>query len=688
MKRDDANGTLKKHGVVVLRDRLARAKPFTEQQVDQRPKQSVSVDDFYAYMPQHTYIFVPTRDMWPAGSANARIAAIPLVDGKGIPVLDGNNKQKELRANLWLDANRPVEQMTWAPGLPMLIRNRLIAEGGWIERKGVTCFNLYRPPDVKGGDPSEAGRWARHVRAVYRDDAEHIVRWLAHRVQRPQEKINHALILGGSPGVGKDTLLEPVKHAVGPWNVMEVSPAQVLGRFNGFVKSVILRVSEARDLGDHDRFELYERLRVYTAAPPDVLRVDEKHLREYSVLNCCGVVITTNHKADGIFLPPDDRRHYVAWSERTKDEFPETYWNELWAWYEAGGFGHVAAFLKQLDISGFNPKAPPPKTAAFCAIIDAHRSPEDAELDDMLDTLGRPDVVAMEDIRRVATGDFLLWLNDRKSRRVVPHRLEKCRYVPVRNEDAVDGLWKIGGRRQAVYARADLALRDQITAVNRYMSRRWERGERLEGDRKPLTRLTSEPERAEDDGTNAPTATVCGLIAAPNTTNTRWPTIRPAARCRAGGPSRTSRLLALPLRLRQQNHCETGQAAARYDPLVRMHATKACAGRSGSMSGDADDRPATTAAMTDNAPLVMTAMFRVGRYECVFRFGEPGEPFMSVEWSPKMPRRLSPRHLRKYQRARDVAVAHYCEMTGRSVSVVDVVDVVDLSRSPKRADLH
>jgi hypothetical protein len=31
-----------------------------------------------------------------------------------------------------------------------------------------------------------------------------------------------------------------------------VSPQQILGRFNGFVKSVILRVSEARDLGDID----------------------------------------------------------------------------------------------------------------------------------------------------------------------------------------------------------------------------------------------------------------------------------------------------------------------------------------------------------------------------------------------------------------------------------------------------
>ena len=31
-------------------------------------------------------------------------------------------------------------------------------------------------------------------------------------------------------------------------------PQQVLGRFNSFLKSVILRASEARDPGDFDRF--------------------------------------------------------------------------------------------------------------------------------------------------------------------------------------------------------------------------------------------------------------------------------------------------------------------------------------------------------------------------------------------------------------------------------------------------
>jgi len=33
------------------------------------------------------------------------------------------------------------------------------------------------------------------------------------------------------------------------------------------------------------------------------------------------VIITTNHKTDGIYLPADDRRHMVAWSNLTKDDF-------------------------------------------------------------------------------------------------------------------------------------------------------------------------------------------------------------------------------------------------------------------------------------------------------------------------------------------------------------------------------
>jgi hypothetical protein len=438
-------------------------------------QEGVSIDDFHAYMPTHSYIFAPSREMWPAASVNARVPPVALVGADGNPVLDDKGEQETISATAWLDKNKPVEQMTWAPGEPMLIRDRLISEGGWIMRRRVSCFNLYRPPSpIEEGYADKAGPWLDHVRRVFPGDSEHIVSWLAHRAQRPDEKINHALVLGGGQGIGKDTLLEPVKRAVGPWNFVEVSPHHLLGRFNGFLRSVIMRVSKARDLGDMTRFQFYDHMKAYTAAPPDVLRVDEKHLREYSILNCTGVIITTNHKADGILLPADDRRHYVAWSDVKKEEFEQDpdYWARLWGWYEEGGDRHVAAYLAKLDISGFDPKAPPPKTAAFWDVVDANRSPEDAELADVIDAMNKPAATTLVQIITAAeflpdVSDFTTWIKDRKNRRVIPHRLETCGYIPVRNDGAADGLWKINGRRQAVYGRADLPQRDRISAARK-----------------------------------------------------------------------------------------------------------------------------------------------------------------------------------------------------------------------------
>jgi uncharacterized protein DUF5906 len=414
----------------------------------------IHLEDFVAYMPTHSYIFKPTREMWAGTSVNSRIPPVP--QGKD-----------EIKATVWLDQNAPVEQMTWTPGEPMLITGRLIADGGWIGRRGVTCFNLYRPPIIEAGNAAEAGPWLDHVHKVYPEDTDHIIPWLAHRVQRPAEKINHALLLGGPQGIGKDTALEPIKYAVGPWNFHEVSPQHMLGRFNGFLRSVILRVNEARDLGDVDRFAFYDHMKAYTAAPPDVLRCDEKNLREHSIINCCGVIITSNHKTNGLFLPPDDRRHYVAWSDLTKNDFHSAYWTKLWGWYQSGGVRHVAAYLAKLDLSGFDPKAPPPKTAAFWAIVDASRSPEESELADVLDIMGRPNTVILDELRRNAEGEFLVWLQDRKNRRVIPHRMEDAGYAPVRNDTAADGLWKTQGKRQAVYAKAELSLHDRFAAVRR-----------------------------------------------------------------------------------------------------------------------------------------------------------------------------------------------------------------------------
>jgi hypothetical protein len=124
----------------------------------------------------------------------------------------------------------------------------------------------------------------------------------------------------------------------------------------------------------------------------------------------------------------------------------------------------VAAYLRQYDLTGFDPKAPPPKTAAFWAMVDAGRAPEDAELADVLDALSNPNAVTLAMITARAEGSFRDWLTDRRNSKQISHRMTAAHYAKVPSQTS-DKLWVIRGKRQAVYAKVSLAIPDQYRAA-------------------------------------------------------------------------------------------------------------------------------------------------------------------------------------------------------------------------------
>lgn len=425
--------------------------------------QGPTLDDFVAYMPTHVYIFLPTMEPWVGASVDALFPPVP-VDGS-----DGEYQP----ASRWLDKNRSVAQITWLPGEPALVKDVVITDRGSTRKPGYTTLNRYQPPlivPVRG----DVSPWLNHLDKILPDDANHILGCFAHCVQRPAVKINHALVLGGSPGIGKDTLLEPLVSAVGPGNFADIAPNELMGQWTEFARSVAMRINEVHDLGDTDRFKFYERTKRYCVAPPSTLKVNEKHLRQYYVPNVCFPIMTTNHKTDGLYLPADDRRHYVAWSKLTSADFPAGYWDKLHSWYDNGGSEIVAEYLHTLDLKslGFDPKAPPRKTEAFWEIVGASAVPEDAEMQDALARLDSPAAVTLDTLAGAeglsgfsgfsgfsglsGLSSFTHWLRDRSNRRKIPHRLESCGYTAVRNHAAKDGLWVVNGKRQMVYARDEL----------------------------------------------------------------------------------------------------------------------------------------------------------------------------------------------------------------------------------------
>jgi hypothetical protein len=404
---------------------------------------AVRFEDFYALAPENKFIFAPNGSLWPAKTVDARLPTI-----------------NRVKPSQRLHIDRPVEDLSWAPGQPQLIRHKLPVEAGWIDHPNATVYNLYRPPAIKGGDPTKAQPWIDHVYKVYPDDGERIIRWLAFRVQSPEIKINHCLVLGGEIGIGKDTLLYPVIHAVGPWNVATVSPIAILGRFSGWKRSVLLIISEARDLGDAKRPALYEHMKDLIASPPEMLHVDEKNRKEYWIANFVGVIITTNHKVGGLYLPEHDRRHDVCWSPLAAKSPGADYFNQLYHWLDyENGIEHVAALLETYDVNSFDPKAPPPQTPAFWEISMSSKPAQVGEIEDAIEGIGNPDLLVVADLIAMTSPtppETVAMLQDPVNRHILPRWLEAAGYVAVPNLNAASKKWRVrayGGRKMMVYGK-------------------------------------------------------------------------------------------------------------------------------------------------------------------------------------------------------------------------------------------
>ena len=428
----------------------------SSQSPDDTLPSSCTFEDFVSYAPSRMCIYRPCKTMWPNASVDDRLPPMPLLDPNGNPVRS-RGKVVMIPASERLAKDRSVVSLTWDPGKPEFIRNSVVVDGGYIEKLGATTYNFYRPPpDIELGDPAQAARWIEHWRAIYPNHADLIIAWLAHRVQHPGIKINHALVLGGAPKIGKDTLLEAVVHTVGTWNVKNIKLSHLIGKNNEFLKSLIVRLSEVRDVGERGATDLYrlnDHMKDMLATPPDTIRINEKYINEYYILNRAGMLIPTNYR-DALKLPPTDRRHYVAFSERRGEEFPKEFWNEFWGWYETGGFAHVAALLYQHDLSNFDPKAEPRKTDAFRHMVTASRGAGYIELADAIDALGNPQALTINELMAVAPS--LEWLRDLTKRVAIGHRIEDCEYVAIDNPAAKDSLWRINGRRQTIYVRLDV----------------------------------------------------------------------------------------------------------------------------------------------------------------------------------------------------------------------------------------
>ena len=405
----------------------------------------VPIGNFVYYGPGNNFIYRPTISYWIAGAVDAAVSPVN-IDGK---------LQK---ASEWLKANQLCTSMTCDPAIDDdYIKGYDCRNGEVVQVPGAAMFNSYRKPTIELGDARLATPFVEHVQRIFNKpgDADQFLNYMAHRVQKPWEKPRFALMIAGGQGVGKDTAVEFCCPAIGVWNVANIDPAAFEANFNEFAAATLVRISEAANLHEMSKWAFNERTKVLIAGSPDVCQINPKYGQKYSVRMYCGVIITTNHLASGIYIPPDDRRYDVI-EAATMDEMGlvdesvrREYFSDLWDWFLAGGSNHIAAYLHERDLSGFSASNGQRKTDAHRTVIAGGMS-GDQWLDDIIDELGEPIGLRADWIitKAVAAGE-----KDSDVKRKLSNSIGRLGYTLFKNPNSKDGRWKINAKKVTVYVK-------------------------------------------------------------------------------------------------------------------------------------------------------------------------------------------------------------------------------------------
>jgi hypothetical protein len=288
---------------------------------------------------------------------------------------------RRIEASISFDENRQAKGAKVLTGITYAAGGEVL-----VERDGQMYGNRWRNarPTPVAGDVS---LWLRHVERMIpiQYERDHFLNALAHKVQFPGHKINHAILLGGNHGSGKDTLMAPFFWAIGgkgKTNCSLVKNEDLTSQWGYALECEVMEIAELRQADAKDRRALENQLKPIIAAPPELLQVNRKGLHPYMALNRVFVVAFSNERA-AISIPTEDRRWFCLWAEA--DKLPEAEAVALWNWYQhRGGFAAVSAYLHTRDVSAWNPSAPPPMTEAKAIMVEQGRSTAESIIVDML----------------------------------------------------------------------------------------------------------------------------------------------------------------------------------------------------------------------------------------------------------------------------------------------------------------
>lgn len=247
-----------------------------------------------------------------------------------------------------------VKCVTYAPGKKKFINGEFNIWPGWKVAPKKGCVKRFHQLIDFLFQHAEAGA------------KEWFLQWCAYPLQHPGTKLFSCVVVHGVVhGTGKSLVGYTLGEIYGN-NFTEVRESLMTSRFNEQL--------EAKQfiLGDDIKTTRRDADNVKTMLTQQILWVERKGIPKFPVPDRINYYFTSNHP-DVFFLEDTDRRFFIH--EVIGSPLPFTFYEDYWTWLtKGGGAAAVFDYLLSVDISGFNPAAPPFGTHAKARMLAAGQS--------------------------------------------------------------------------------------------------------------------------------------------------------------------------------------------------------------------------------------------------------------------------------------------------------------------------
>lgn len=228
-----------------------------------------------------------------------------------------------------------------------------------------TVYNLFNGWGVSPV-PGDVSPYLEHLEKTIcngNDQAyQYVLGWLAHLVQKPDEKPSVAIVLKAIPGTGKGSMVKPISQIMGMYGIQVNGAGQIAGRFNATMANRIFIFADEVTINNGREAD---KLKGIISEP--TINLERKGIDPEPMPNYARLIFASN--SEQVLRASIRERRYLVLEPSAAIAQQKGYFDRLHNWINNNGAAHLLDFLLKHEIKDFDPRRAPITAALVREIL-------------------------------------------------------------------------------------------------------------------------------------------------------------------------------------------------------------------------------------------------------------------------------------------------------------------------------